>query len=721
MFRRRKPRASSPPPTGVSLQNAFDRRAVILGSMQAGVGLLLVGRMAYLGVAENERWEVLSESNRVNLALIPPRRGAIVDRYGTPLAANRADFRVDLIPERMGDARERSLDMLAKVLKLSDTEMTDLRDRIEQSTGFQTVEVASNLDYDRFAAISVRLPDMPGVVAQRGYTRNYPTGPAVGHLLGYVGTADREEYEAEGKDPLLVTPGFKIGKDGLEQQFEQRLRGEPGARRTEVTASGRIVRELDTREDTPGAPLRLTIDAALQDYAARRLGPESGAVVVMDTVTGDLLAMASMPSFDPNSFSDGIGRVEYSMLNENERKPLLDKTLRSLYPPGSTVKPGVAMALMKAGIDPDESVYCGGGLQVGNRYFRCWKRGGHGQVDMAKGIYQSCDTYFYYFAQRSGMEPITAMLKRLGMGQEYPLPFIDQFYGTVPGPEWLKEKYGREWQAYDTVNSTIGQGYMLISPLQQCVMAARIAMGREVMPRIVQSDDVPEFQSLGFPQENIDYVRQAMSDVVNGPGTAGRARLPIDDVLLAGKTGTAQVVGLNYSDGKSGTWKYRDHGHFMCFAPFDNPRYACAVTIQHGGGSGAAYPVARDVLTFLYDPDKALEMLHAFERQWGGTAQQRLSAQYRAAAAAAGETLPPGGGSAPGTVAAARRGEPIQGSAETRASESYFNASAKEDGSTTGGANPRGGATSSTPRPAPTPAPSPTSSPTAAPTAGTTD
>ncbi|MXP09593.1 penicillin-binding protein 2 [Pseudoblastomonas halimionae] len=713
MFRRRRPRSFSPPPTGASLQNVFDRRSVIIGSVQAGVGLLLVGRMAYIGVAENERYEVLSESNRVNLSLIPPRRGAIVDRYGTPVAANRADFRVDLIPERMGDRREASLDQLASVLKLSDTEMTDLRDRIEQSNGFQAVEVASNLDYQRFAAISVRLPDMPGVVAQQGYTRNYPTGPAVGHLLGYVGTANKEEYEAEDKPPLLVTPGFKIGKDGLEKQFEERLRGEPGARRTEVTASGRIVRELETREDTPGAPLRLTINAALQDYAARRLGPESGAVVVLDTVTGDILAMASMPSFDPNSFSDGIGRVEYSMLNEDDHKPLLDKTLRSLYPPGSTVKPGVSLAFLKAGLDPNETVYCGGGLQVGNRYFRCWKRGGHGTVDMAKGIYQSCDTYFYHFAQKVGMSPITAELKDLGMGQEFPLPFVDQYYGTVPGPEWMRKKYDREWQAYDTVNSTIGQGYMLASPLQVAVMSARIAMGRKVMPRIIASDKKPQFESLGFNAEQIAYIRQAMSDVVNGPGTAGRARLPIDNVLLAGKTGTAQVVGLNISDGKSGPWKYRDHGHFMCFAPFDNPRYACAVTIQHGGGSGAAYPVARDVLTFLYDPDKALELLHGYEKAWGGTAQARLAAKYRAAAAAAGETLPPGGGSAPGFVASAKQGNAIEGSAETRASDNYFKPEATNG-------NPGAGGDSSAARPAAgTPAPSPSPAPrTSASTAG---
>ena len=386
----------------------------------------------------------------------------------------------------------------------------------------------------------------------------------------------------------------------------------------EVTASGRIVRDLDTREDVPGSPVRLAIDGRLQDYAARRLGPESGAVVVMDCETGDLLAMSSMPSFDPNSFSDGIGRIEWKMLSDDDHVPLRNKVLRGLYPPGSTVKPMVALAFLEAGLDPEESVGCGGGLRVGNRIFHCWNRGGHGQVNMAKGIYQSCDVYFYHFAQKIGMEKIAAMARRLGLGQEFDIPVVGQSYGTVPDPEWKQRKYGREWQTFDTVNATIGQGYMLVNPLQQAVMAARIASGRNLMPRLLLDAESRPAPSLHIPQDHLDFVHQAMSDVVNGPGTARRARLPIDDILLAGKTGTAQVVSLSVSSGKGGPWKYRDHGHFVCFAPLDKPRYACAVVVEHGGGSSAAYPVARDVMTYLFDPGKALEVLHDYERGWGG-------------------------------------------------------------------------------------------------------
>ena len=622
-----------------TLDNAFDRRTFVVAAGMGGLGTILAGRMAYIAIAENERWVLESESNRVNLSLIPPRRGWILDRNGAPLASNRADFRVDVIPDRMKDT-QKTIDALADILDLEATTVADITKRIDDARGFQPVEVATGLDYDQFAAISVRLPDLPGVVPQRGFSRFYPTGPSVGHLIGYVGPASAEEYE-ENPDPILITPGYKIGKDGLEKQFEQELRGQPGARRVEVTASGRIVRDLETREDVQGDPIRLTIDGPLQDYAARRIGLESGSVVVMDCETGDLLCMASMPSFDPNSFSAGIGRVEYSMLRDDERVPLRNKVLKGLYPPGSTVKPMVSMAFLKEGLDPDETVFCGGGLRVGNRVFRCWKRGGHGTVNMAKGIYQSCDVYYYHFAQRIGMDPIAAMAKRCGMGQEFELPVTSQFYGTVPDPAWKMKKYGREWAAFDTVNATIGQGYMLSNPLQLAVMSARIATGRHVEPRLVSTTPVKGFGQVDFPDEHVKYVRQAMSDVVNGPGTAGRGRLPFDDILMAGKTGTAQVVGLNLSDGKSGPWKYRDHGLFIFFAPFDKPKYAGAVVIEHGGGSGAAYPIARDVMTFLFDPAKGMDALRALESQWGGTAQQRLDAKYRAYAMAAGEAVEP--------------------------------------------------------------------------------
>lgn len=620
--------------SATTLETAFSRRSFVIGTAMGGLGLVLTGRLAWLSIAQNEKYKLESESNRVNLSLIPPRRGWILDRNGAPLASNRADFRVDVIPERMIDAKA-TVAKLGDILALRPDELADVQKRVAKAVGNQPVEVATGLDYEQFAAVSVRLPDMNGVLPQRGFSRFYPTGPSVGHLIGYVGPASAEEY-AKDKNPLLITPGYKIGKDGLEKQYEQRLRGVPGARRVEVTASGRIVRELDTREDVQGKPIQLTIDGPLQDYAARRIGLESGSVVMLDCDTGEVLCMASMPSFDPNSFSSGIGSVEYAMLREDERVPLRNKILKGLYPPGSTVKPMVSMAFLKEGLKPDQTVFCGGGLRVGNRVFRCWKRGGHGTVDMAKGIYQSCDVYFYHFAQAIGMDPIAAMAHRCGMGEEFDLPVASQFFGTVPDPAWKLRKYGSPWATYDTVNATIGQGYMLSNPLQLAVMAARLASGRHVEPRLLKTGARAPFAPSDFDPEHIAIVRRAMSDVVNGPGTAGRAKLPVPEVLMAGKTGTAQVVGLNLSDGRSGPWRYRDHGLFIFFAPFDKPKYAGAVVIEHGGGSGAAYPIARDVMTFLFDPAKAMDALRAFEQGWGGTAQERLARKYAAYAAAAG-------------------------------------------------------------------------------------
>lgn len=634
--KKKRSKRQGPVVNASTLKNTFDRRSAVIGTIQGGIGVLLAVRMGYLAIAENEKYRLESESNRVNLTLIPPRRGWILDRNGAPLASNRADFRVDIIPERLSDT-DTTVDEIGALLKLDPTRIADIKAEITSSSGYQPVEVASGLDYEEFAALSVRLPDLQGVVPQRGFSRFYPTGPSVGHLIGYVGPANAEEYDEEERNPLLITPGYKIGKDGLEKQFEQDLRGVPGARRVEVTASGRILRDLETREDIQGDPVRLTIDGPLQDYAARRIGLESGSVVVMDCRTGDLLCMASMPSFDPNSFSDGIGSVEYAMLREDERVPLRNKVLKGLYPPGSTVKPMHCMSFLKEGIDPEQTIVCGGGRRIGNRFFNCWSN--HGVVDMAKAIYQSCDSYFYHFAQEVGFDKVAALAKDLGLGQEFPLPVTSQFYGTVPTADWKFQKFDRRWQPFDTVNASIGQGYYLASPLQLAVMSARLATGRRLNPRLVLDGSDVNPVGYNFQDDEINYIRQAMSDVVNGPGTAGRGRLPFDDIKMAGKTGTAQVVSLSVSDGRSGPWKYRDHGLFTFFAPLENPRYAGAVVIEHGGGSGAAYPIARDVMTFMFDPAKGLEALNALEKQWGGTAQQRLDARYAAYAAERGQSV----------------------------------------------------------------------------------
>ncbi|MGZ8281474.1 MAG: penicillin-binding protein 2 [Allosphingosinicella sp.] len=619
----------------------FSRRALVIGGAQAALGAVLAGRMGYIGIAENQRYRELAEENRVQMRLIPPRRGWIVDRHGQPMAVNRSDFRIDLIPDRIEDA-DRVIAALTQLLGLSPEEVTRIRRGLDAAAGFQPVPVAEHLSFEKFAAVSLRLPELPGVSPLRAFARYYPEGPAVGHLIGYVGTPNREEYEEENKNPLLIAPGFKIGKEGLESVMEQRLRGRPGAARVEVTARGRLVRELQTLPDVSGPPLRTTIDAGLQSFAARRLGDESAACVVMECNTGNLLCMASMPAYDPNSFADGISQSEWQMFAQDERKPLLNKVLNALYPPGSTIKPGVAMALLEAGVDPEDRVVCGGGYQLGNRFFRCLGR--HGPMTMHTAIARSCNTYFYSMGRRIGFDRIAPVWRELGLGQRFELPVVSQSYGTVPDSAWKRRRFEQnpkafrraDWTESDTLNASIGQGYVILNPLQLATMAACIASGKKVRPRLVVGEG-PEPESLPYAQEHFAAVRHGMWEVVNGAGTAGRSRLPFPDIQMGGKTGTAQVRRITGGQrGQSGDWRYRDHGLFVFFAPVAQPLYAGAVVIEHGmGGSRAAAPVAKDVLTYLFDKDKAMSALLPLEQQWGGNMAERM--QRRAEAWAARE------------------------------------------------------------------------------------
>lgn len=613
--------------TSGQLDFTFTRRAVFVGGVQAAIGATVAARMSYIAVADNEKYKLLAESNRVNLTIIPPRRGWFIDRYGKPIATNRADFRVDIIPDRLV-RKEETIATLAQLLTLSSDDVDRINRELKQAQGFQPVQVADGLDYERFAAVSVRLPDLPGVSPRQGYSRFYPSGAAVGHLIGYVGTVSAEEYQ-KNKNPLLITPGFKVGKDGLEKTLEDRLQGEPGAKRTEVTARGKIVRELTTRPDIPGKPVQLTIDIDLHNYAARRLGLESGSVVVFDCLTGDILTMASMPCYDPNSFSDGIGRIEWKMLNSDDHIPMLNKALQGLYPPGSTLKPMAGLAMLKHGVDPDETVTCGGGYRLGNRVFKCLGR--HGPVNMPTAIMKSCNTYFYSMGRRIGYDNIAPIARELGLGQEFPLPFPSQRYGTVPDSEWKMRKFGQKWTESDTLNAVIGQGYIIASPFQLGLMAARIASGHNLLPEIIKKNRAAP-NLLSFPQEHLDVVRKGMDLVVNGAGTAVRSRLQLENIAMAGKTGTAQVRRIEGAQrGQSGAWKYRDHGLFVCFAPVEQPRYGAAVVIEHGmGGARAAAPIAKDVLTFLYDREQAMKSLEALEAGWGGNIEQRMAAKYAA-------------------------------------------------------------------------------------------
>ena len=598
----------------------FTRRAVFIGGLQVAAGVLIGGRMAYLSITEGEKYATLSEENRVSVRLIPPRRGWLTDRDGQPLAINQPEYRLEMVPEQISDVPA-MLDKLQQFLNLPESEMERIRKDIDEKPAYLPIQVANDIPWEEYSAINVRLPELEGVQPVRGFTRYYPDGAAVGHLMGYVASPTREQYLEADRDPLYLHPAFRVGKDGVERELDDRLRGQQGARRVEVNARGRIIRDLETQPDTPGETVRLSIDRELQAFAARRIGPESGSVVVLDVTTGEVLTMVSMPAFDPNDFSDGISHKEWDALTGDEMRPLINKSVQGLYPPGSTFKPVTALAALAAGVDPDDRVVCNGGYSLGRHRFACWRRGGHGATDLYKSIYQSCNVYYYTRGRQIGIEAIHAMGDKLGLGRTFDtLQVPHQNGGILPDPAWKRERYDQSWLVGETLNSAIGQGYNALSPLQLAVMTARIASGRQVSPTLLAGQDEGG-ALLDIDPEHLEQVRHGMDLCVNGPaGTAGRSRLPLENVRMGGKTGTAQVRSLAKNRGIAIPWKYRDHGLFVAFAPVEEPRYAISVTVEHGGGgSVAAAPIAKDVMTFLYDKDKALESLRRLETAWGIT------------------------------------------------------------------------------------------------------
>ncbi len=605
-------------------QGVFHRRAILLGAF-AGIGIGAMGaRLAYLQLFQTQRFERLSTSNQFNFKLMPAPRGVIVDRNGAVLAANRPNFRLlvhrdkDVDPEAM-------IKTLANYVPLDDTRQRRLLRDINAAPRRAPVSVMEDMSWEQFSAISVRAPELNGVTADMGEVRVYPHGGAFAHVIGYVAKVNKDDVDAQGPNPdaILLHPGFRIGKQGVEKAFDAQLRGKPGAHKVEVDANGREVRSHNEGDipPVPGAEIQLTLDVDVQNRALEVFGEESGGAVVMDCRTGDILCMTSAPSFDANRFVRGLTGAEYRALSGFERKPLLDKCLSGLYPPGSTFKTMTALAILDAGIDPESRVGCGGGMQFGGRFFHCHKRGGHGSQNLRDAIKNSCDTYFYAMSLRVGPDRIAKAARAFGLGQVFELGIPGQKKGTVPDPAWKKRYFSKTpeqqpWWPGENLSYAIGQGYLQVNTLQLAVMTARLAHGRKALnPRLVRSvggqelprgSDAPD---IPYPAEHIQYVREGMAAVTEAGGTAFRAsQLGLGDILMAGKTGTAQV--RNYSSGgsrgKGGAWRLRDHGLFVAFAPIDAPRYAIAVVVQHGmGGSTAAAPRAREIMrtVLLKDPE----------------------------------------------------------------------------------------------------------------------
>jgi len=594
----------------------FDRRSLLLTGL-GGLAFALIGaRMAQLQLINGEQLRGAAESNRFNLKVEPAPRGPIYDRLGVPIAINRRDFRVLVTPEDLDD-RPRTIEALSRLLAFDPAGQARLTRDIAQGPKWRPVLAAENLSWEQYAAVEVRAVGLPGVSAEMGEARSYPRGEPFAHLVGFVAKAS----EAEAKDdPLLKNPGIRIGKEGLEKQQEMGLRGRHGALKLEMDGHGRVLREFrDPRLDPIGGQdMVLTVDAELQQVAFDQFAGEAGAAVVMDVRNGDLIVMTSAPAFDPNKFVSGIGRADFAALLNDEYRPLYHKAVRGAYPPGSTFKMTTALAALDAGvITPEERISCRGVSFLGSARFHCWKRGGHGMVDLHHAIKTSCDCYFYEVARRAGPDAIARVARVLGLGQAYDIGIPGVGRGNVPDTAYKQERFKARWSAADSFNYGIGQGYMLATPLQLAVMTARVANGGfAVEPRLIRqgpgAKPDPKPVPLDINPDHMALVHAGMIAVSNDAGGTARADIGVPGVLIAGKTGTSQVRRITMAERARGVsrnedlpWARRDHALFVAYGPIEAPKYACAVIVEHGGGgSKAAAPRARAILkeVFLRDP-----------------------------------------------------------------------------------------------------------------------
>lgn len=603
-------------------QTVITRRGLIIGGAQALFMGWLALRMRYMQVDQADEFRLLADENRISIRLLPPSRGRIFDRNGKVVAENVPSYRITIVPEEAGDVDD-VIARLARLVELDPEELERAQRDLKEARGDTAVTVADRVSWDAISKVAVNTPALPGVAPEVGLSRRYPHGGDYAHIVGYVGPfADRDRQRIDAPEQLLRIPRFQVGKIGIEAAHENQLRGKSGTKRVEVNVRGHVMRELERQEGQPGTDVQLTIDSGLQSYVTARLSGESAAATVMDCETGDLVACVSSPSFDPNLFVRGISVPDYRDLLENKYRPLPNKAVQGIYPPGSTFKMVTVLAALEAGtVDPEETVYCPGHLEVADRRFHCWKRAGHGNVDLHRSLRESCDVYYYELALRTGIENISAMAQRLGLGIQHDLPLTSVATGLTPTKEWRRRVRGTEWVIGDSVNAAIGQGDVLASPLQLAVMTARLATGRSVNPRVIKSIDGVESptghgEELGLNENNLRRIRQAMYAVSNNRrGTAYGSRIIEDAFRMAGKTGTSQVRSA-VVDNDSVPWEQRDHALFVNFAPFDAPKYAISVVVEHGGGgSRAAAPIARDItLQALYGEDPPLAAYPAKDR-----------------------------------------------------------------------------------------------------------
>jgi penicillin-binding protein 2 len=595
----------------------FTRRALVLGGSQLALFTALAGRLYYLQVVNADEYALLADENRINHRLLPPERGRVFDRHGVPLARNSPTYRVLIVREQTTDLRA-TLQALSRLIALPEGRIEEVIADAQARRPFVPITVREDLNWTEVARVSIHSPDLPGVTLVSGLIREYPAGEATAHVLGYVAPVSEQELTGE---PLLELPEFRIGKNGIEKLYDRALRGRAGLVRFEVNALGREIKQLYRQDGEPGQDMRLTIDLDLQRYVQERLSAEpSASAVVLDVRTGEALALASVPTFHPGAFANGLSQETWRAWVNNPKAPLVNKAIAGQYPPGSTFKMIVALAALEAGVaGPEHEVLCPGFMQLGQHRFHCWRQWGHGKLTLVDAIAQSCDVYFYDLARKVGLEGIAEMARRFGLGQRLDIDLPGERPGLVPDRAWKLATRGVPWQKGETLVVGIGQGFMQVTPLQLAVMTARIANGGQaIRPWLALppggKEGPLEAPPLGVSEWALRFVKEGMHRVINGErGTAREARLPDPEITMAGKTGTSQVRRISRAERLTGVvkneekpWEERDHALFVAFAPYRKPRYAIAVVVEHGGsGSKAAAPIARDIMAKALELDPA--------------------------------------------------------------------------------------------------------------------
>ena len=597
--------------------SVFTRRALIIAGAQVAVLGGLGARLYQVQVVDGARYATLADNNRISARLIAPPRGRLLDRNGAVIGGNQLHWRALMVAEQTGDV-EATLDNFSRIVPLSESERARIERDLRRHRRFTPIMVREFLTWEMMARIEVAAPELPGILVDVGTTRDYPYGATLAHVVGYVAPPNEDDVR---EDPMLGLPGIRVGRAGMERVHDGILRGRAGAVQLEVNAVGRVIRELERQEGTKGQDVSLTIDLDLQKTVLERMGEESASAVVMDARNGEVLAMATNPSFDPSLFDSGVSQEQWRAWTSNRRAPLINKAVAGLYAPGSTFKMVVALAGLEARvINPGETVFCPGYFDFGDRRFHCWRKGGHGSVDMRNAVKLSCDCYFYEVARRTGIDRIAAMSNRFGLGVTLDIELPGARSGLVPTRAW-RQRQGKAWNIGDTIVHGIGQGFFQLTPLSLATMTARLATGRQVQPHLTRSIGgmlqrgarPDEWPAVGVGERGLQIVREAMWAVVNEKGgTAGVAKLPVAGVQMAGKTGSVQVRNVTREQRERGfksenlPWEYRPHALFVGYAPHDAPRYALALVVEHGNaGSEAAAPVARDIMAAAITRDPA--------------------------------------------------------------------------------------------------------------------